>query len=527
MTVLIIDDVCSLKCPYCFYSTKLGKIRDKLIAQGKVPKNEVYMSRGLVKKVVQKIGDFQQLVTTKLWPNTIAISWGEPTLHPEFIDICKEFLKRWINIHLLSNFTFSPEGETAKFLKKNIDRFEFLVNLNEKKFVNDVVYKWTIQNLKNLDTEKMKISINIFHTEFDFWPLFEVLNATQKTYIVRFGVPNPEINSWINESIVKDIGNIKSKYEKQLLEDDLAYIDKTGHMLPYGLDEKQVNSHYKKLGEEISIMVSLIKKEWMEERVKFYIDCWFPYDIIPDAALWFVLQRVYYKNPCSIPNGDTFVDWSTSTCYTLQQWWNFWNSPNINQHSFGQISKYYLLSTLFLVNGLLKINLNRDICAAYAVRLFYQLFTDWKDWKFPLWDDIIKYECTNYEMITQKYLKLYPQKSIALTRIYQLIEFLLSQNEFEKVGKILDLLQTKIDFFKSDSTQYLFRYHYYKIIAMFLSEISQIKAQDDEELRKKYMKRLEDLRKMFNLKSVYIKKHIKNLDNICEQIICYWNNMRS
>ena len=512
MTVVIIDDICSLKCPYCFYSTKLAQVREKLLKEWKIAPEKVFIKKETIKKIIQKLEDFNKIKTTKIWPKTIAISGWEPTLHPDFIDICKQFLKKWYNIHLLSNFSFPNDWKVAKFLKKNINRFEFLVNVNEEKYIWKQLFENTINNVISLDTDKMKISLNIFHTNFDFSSIYKIFYRTRKTYIIRFWFPNPEINNWINKTVVSFIKN-KQIYYKQLLEDDINYIKKYNSFLPYWWTEPSLVDYYKLLWKELNKLIKIIKDNWWTDRVKFYIDCWFPYDIIPEKALWFILQRIYYKNLCSIPNGDTYLDWTTSMCYTLWQWWNT-KHPNIQKNSFNTISKYYILPSRFLQDGFL--NLKDQACVAYAVRFFYQLFWDMKNKD----EDILSVKLKPWQEIINKYLNLYKNwKHIAIIRMYQLIEFFLSKFEFETAKKVINYISNKVNFFQLDEQQNNFRYHYYRLITDFLIELE--KTKDQEKLRKTYLEKLEQTRKLFNINNVYPKSHIKKLDAIVEQIICY------
>gem|GEM_PF-2789473 len=74
MTVLVIDDICSLKCPYCFYSTKLAEVREKMLDSGKIEQDDMYVNMDLVKKTIQKMDDFNKIKPVKIGANTIAIS---------------------------------------------------------------------------------------------------------------------------------------------------------------------------------------------------------------------------------------------------------------------------------------------------------------------------------------------------------------------------------------------------------------------------------------------------------------------
>jgi len=163
MAIIVLDDICTMNCKYCFYWTKLWKIRNELIKKWKFNKDEIYFNNNKFKEVIKKLEDseFEYRLNWK----QIVITWWEPTLHPDFIELMNFLISRWFLIHLLSNFSFQPWWKITRFLKKNLKYFKFLVNLNEVE--EQPLAKNTIKNLIDLDDKKIKISINLFHTNYN------------------------------------------------------------------------------------------------------------------------------------------------------------------------------------------------------------------------------------------------------------------------------------------------------------------------------------------------------------------------
>jgi len=528
MAIVVLDDLCSMSCEYCFYGSHLWKVREKLIEQWKISKDEVYFPKEKIQKVIQKLKDSSFSVS--LWWKSIVITWWEPTIHPDFIQIMQTFLKEWFIVHLLSNFSFQPDWEIAKFLKKNISKFRFLINLNETD--KQPLSKNTIQNLINLDDDKIKISINLYHTNYNWSYLQEVLSKTKNIHIIRLWLPNPEVSEWIAKWIMKEFLEKyqdkfdKTKYEKDLFEDDLANLENSIYF-PYGQKDPVVKEYYNLLTKEIRKLIDFIENKLPTERknqIQFYLDCGFDVSLFDDDVYGYLFKRLYYKNTCSIPNMDVNLAWSIKQCYTISNFWDFENKLNIDNVSFSQAKWFYKISSLFFTKGLLRNEDKEQACTAYHLRFYYQLWGDLEKtwWKLSIGTDPTKTIKTairkDYEKVLETYFKKYTEtkNNNYLVRILQFIEFNFTLHNFDIIEKVIRKYAPRI---RKNDEQLDFHFHYYQLMISYIKELSK-NLSDIVWIKEKYKANLEKLRWRFNqMYQTLPKENIKNLDFITEQIV--------
>ena len=533
MAIVVLDDLCSMSCEYCFYWSHLIKIRKKLIEQWKINKDDIYFKKEKLLKVIKKLNDWNFNIS--LWWKSIVITWWEPTLHPEFIEMMNYLIKNWYIIHLLSNFSFDPNSKVANFLKKNIDKFRFLVNLNEVD--KQKLSKNTMQNLINLDDDKIKISINLYHTNYNWSYLFEVLEKTKNINIIRLWLPNPEVSEWIAKWIMKEFLELywdkfnKEKYEKDLFEEDINSILNNNEFVKYWQKDDVVKEYYEKLANEIYKLKNFIENKLDKkraEKIKFYLDCWFDLSLFNNEIYWFLFKRLYYKNTCSIPNMDVDLKWNIKQCYTISNFWDFDEKLNINNVSFSQAKWNYKISSIFFTKWLLRNEEKEQACTAYHLRMYYQLWWDLEKlwWKLKIWVDPTK-EIKNeirkdYLEKIDKYINLYKKTNNEkfLIRFLQFIEFNFTLHDFDIIEKILIKYWMKI---RKNDNQYDFYIQYYKLIIDYIKEIKKNKY-DILNIREKFKEKLNKLRKRFNqYYQTLPKDNIKNLDFITEQLISSFN----
>lgn len=547
MSVIVLDDICNLNCDYCFYSTVLWEKRDELIKSWKLDKDSIYFNKEYVKKIADKLVDSHFEID--LWKQSVVITWWEPTMHPEFIELMTYFIKKWLTIHLLTNFVFQTNWKVHNFLKKNMKHFRFLVNFNE--ISRQPSAKITKEKLINFDYEHIKIWINLYHTNYDFDNVIDIFNKTKNIHIIRLWLPNAQVDEWINMWIIKamkedwytdeQLENLKMKYQKDLFEEDYNLISTTWNWIKYWLLDEEIYLFYKeKLWKELQRFISLLKENNLENRIEFYIDCWFDYKILPEDVCWFLLQRLYYKNPCSLPNWVCIQTWwSVQQCYSIWTYWNFTKEElTIKWKSIRELNNYYIISSLFLQFWFLSqiYENNFEMCRWNNLRLFKQLFTTWtfNSWKFVLkdyniskkWDEKIWYQIKDVVKITNHYLKWYNDTNhiLFLVRIYQLIEYCLVHFDLDNVWKILNEIQMIALKKKTENNFHIF-YLYYQLLYNFLWELKEITLektyfQKHEQLREKYLNEIKELNINFN--EYYWEqphKQLMKLDNISKIII--------
>ena len=547
MSVIVIDDICNLNCDYCFYSSVLSEKRDELIKSWKLDKDKIYFNKEYVKKIADKI--YESNFEIDLWKKSVVITWWEPTMHPEFIELMKYFILKWLDIHLLTNFVFQKDWEVYKFLQKNKNKFRFLVNFNE--ISRQPASKITKQNLIDFDYEHIKIWINLYHHNYNFNDVIDILKNTKNIHTIRLWLPNSQVDEWINMWILKslkdfwytdeEINQIKQKYKEDLFETDYEHIKNTWKWIEYWLLDKKIYDYYHDiLWNELKKFISLLKWNNLDDRVDFYVDCWFDYKILPEDVCWFILQRLHYKNPCSIPNWVCIQTWwAIQQCYSIWTYWNFTkNELTIKWKSIRDLNNYYILSSTFLQFWFLNqiFENNFEMCRWNNLRFFKQLFTRWtfNSWTFELkdynisqkWNSSIWYELKDVVELTKKYLEWYNETNniLFLTRIFQLIEFNLVHFELENVWKILNEIQL-ITLKKKTENNFHLCYFYYDILYKFLNELKEITLnktyfEKQEQLREKYLNDVKEIN--INYNHFYWDqphKQLSKLDTITKTII--------
>ena len=257
---------------------------------------------------------------------------------------------------------------------------------------------------------------------------------------------------WIFEDSMLDM------YKKDLFDDDLQCIKDTQEWLKYWLMDEKIHNFYKEyLWKELQRFIWLLKENNLDQRVQFYIDCWFDYKILPEDACWFLLQRLYYKNPCSIPNWVCIQTWwEVQQCYAIWTYWNFTKDRLwIEWKSIRKVNNYYTISSLFLQFWLLNQmhEYKFEMCRWNNLRFFKQLFTKWtfNRWTFTLkdyniskkWDQQFWYELKDHKELVQNYLNAYKETkhTMFIVRIYQLLEYCFVHFMFDKTTDILWMIQ--------------------------------------------------------------------------------------
>ena len=542
MSVIVLDDICNLNCDYCFYSTVMWSKREELIKSWKLNKDAVYFNVEHVKKLADKLIDSHFEID--LWKQSVVISWWEPTMHPEFIPIMTYFIRKWLTIHLLTNFVFPKNQAVYKFLMKNKKNFRFLVNFNE--IARQPASKVTKQNLIDFNYDQIKIWLNLYHANYHFDDFIDILKQAPNIHIIRLWLPNTQVDEWINMWVIKAMKEVwifedsmLDMYKKDLFDDDLQCIKDTQEWLKYWLMDEKIHNFYKEyLWKELQRFIWLLKENNLDQRVQFYIDCWFDYKILPEDACWFLLQRLYYKNPCSIPNWVCIQTWwEVQQCYAIWTYWNFTKDRLwIEWKSIRKVNNYYTISSLFLQFWLLNQmhEYKFEMCRWNNLRFFKQLFTKWtfNRWTFTLkdyniskkWDQQFWYELKDHKELVQNYLNAYKETkhTMFIVRIYQLLEYCFVHFMFDKTTDILWMIQEltlrKID----DHLEFYIQY--YTLLNEFSVELQQKtleqKFWEIDTLRDQYLTELQKTNTYYNeTLSDQPTKQLVKLENIVKTII--------
>lgn len=170
----MINEVCNLRCPYCFADEFVNKNA-----------NEISME------------NFDKALNFALSsdPNErVGIIGGEPTLHSKF----KEILIKLINDKRVKNVTiFTNAVCIDKFANELADpKFHLLINCNSPENMGQSKYDTMVSNIDNLINnryyrDKITLGINMYKPDFDYEYIIDLLSRFKlKKLRTSISVPN-------------------------------------------------------------------------------------------------------------------------------------------------------------------------------------------------------------------------------------------------------------------------------------------------------------------------------------------------
>lgn len=174
MANIMINEICNLKCPYCF-------------ADEFVNKNPKEMS----------MEDFDTALNFALssgYDERIGLIGGEPTLHSNF----KEILIKLINDNRVKNVTIFTNGVKINEYLNEIShpKIHLLINCNSPENMGTKAYETMVANIKEMISnryykEKITLGINMYKPDFDYEYILELLKQFDlKSVRTSISVPN-------------------------------------------------------------------------------------------------------------------------------------------------------------------------------------------------------------------------------------------------------------------------------------------------------------------------------------------------
>lgn len=174
MANIMINEICNLRCPYCF-------------ADEFVNKNPKEMS----------MKDFDAALNFALssgYDERIGLIGGEPTLHSHF----KEILIKLINDNRVKNVTIFTNGVKINEYLNEIShpKIHLLINCNSPENMGTKAYETMVTNIKEMISnryykEKITLGINMYKPDFDYEYILELLKQFDlKSVRTSISVPN-------------------------------------------------------------------------------------------------------------------------------------------------------------------------------------------------------------------------------------------------------------------------------------------------------------------------------------------------
>lgn len=173
MANIAIVNYCNLKCPYCFAD---DMIQEEMAA----------ITLEDYKKILSFI--------SRTPKNHIGIIGGEPTLHPDFIEILKETNKYCKECNTSATL-FTNGIELDKFLPYIGERIGILINCNSPKFQSSELFKKQRETLDHLDSlswfdTKVSCGCNIHPGCDDYSYIWEIVDRYHLNHL-RTSVVSP------------------------------------------------------------------------------------------------------------------------------------------------------------------------------------------------------------------------------------------------------------------------------------------------------------------------------------------------
>jgi len=187
-----ITDECNMKCNICYHTSE--------------PWKGNFRSMEDIEKM------HSTLLKVESEPDLIQVTWGEPTLHPQIIEILK-YLKGWPVRHLMLNTNWiriAEDEEFVKQLKTVWDSFEIYLQFDSlksdalKKLRNRDMLEIRKKALENL--EKYDISTTLVCV------VQKGLNDTEIPELIEFA-SKQKVVRWISFQPISDVGRNKSKQD--------------------------------------------------------------------------------------------------------------------------------------------------------------------------------------------------------------------------------------------------------------------------------------------------------------------------
>ncbi len=141
-----------------------------------------------------------------------SILGGEPTLHPNFIEICERALAENFKIRLFTNGLIPPINLTyleSICDKKEVD-IEIILNINHPQMTPDNEWcqiKNTLESLR----EKVTLGFNIFDAEINFDFLSDLICEYHLNKNIRLGIAQPIVGEQNKHLVVKSYPDVGKK----------------------------------------------------------------------------------------------------------------------------------------------------------------------------------------------------------------------------------------------------------------------------------------------------------------------------
>lgn len=171
MANVLLTQRCVRSCPYCFAKKHMsGSVPDDIMKWEDI----VY------------IADLADASNEK----HLSLLGGEPTLHPDFVDIVLYLLERGLHVNVFTSAIMSEkmlEDAKAAFQKVSPRDLSFVINLNDPK-INSFAELQSVHAFMKAFSRFSNVGFNIYRTDFDMTFLFDHIMTYGLKPVIRLGV---------------------------------------------------------------------------------------------------------------------------------------------------------------------------------------------------------------------------------------------------------------------------------------------------------------------------------------------------
>lgn len=188
---ILLSRYCNRHCSFCFAQKRLGK----QAATG----GETFMSRDNIRKIIETLKRSGDMV--------LKLLGGEPTLHPEFVEIVQEAVDNGFSVHVFTNGMMP--ARTADYLAGlPADQVSLLCNVSPQANDTPRQKEMVAYTLQKLNTRaKLGITITGFDDDFDY--IIETIDRYKLLRRVRVGIAQPIVgqgNAYLDPSRYREAG---------------------------------------------------------------------------------------------------------------------------------------------------------------------------------------------------------------------------------------------------------------------------------------------------------------------------------
>jgi cyclic pyranopterin phosphate synthase len=191
MANILITNHCLRNCTFCFARSRLG--------QGQKVEEAMFMSRADLRKIMDFLG--------RSGERNLRLLGGEPTLHPEFIEMVSEALERDFHVHLFTN-AMMPKA-VADFLGDlPQERISLLCNVSPQAKVSAAEQEKVHYALSRLG-QRAQVGITLTSPDFQYDFLLDYIQQYNLRKRIRIGIAQPIVgteNAYLQTADYREAG---------------------------------------------------------------------------------------------------------------------------------------------------------------------------------------------------------------------------------------------------------------------------------------------------------------------------------